>query len=104
VATLSREDEMFARLSTYQIPPERKEEAQANFEGAVGQIREAEGLEKAVFMVGCDSDRAVTITFWESHAAMSASRVMASRLRSDAASSVEGDVVSVDEFEVISDE
>jgi heme-degrading monooxygenase HmoA len=104
VATLSREDEMFARLSMYQIPPERKGEAQANFEGAVGQIREVEGLEKAIFMLGCDSDRAVTITFWESHAAMSASRVMASRLRSDAASSVDGDVLSVEEFEVISDE
>jgi heme-degrading monooxygenase HmoA len=95
---------MFARVSTYQIPPERKGEAQANFGGALERIREVDGLEKAVLLFGCESDRAVTITFWENNAAMSASRVAASRLRSEAASSVDGDVVSVEEFEVLSDE
>ena len=94
---------MFARVSIYQIPQERKGEAQASFEGALEHIREVEGLDKAVLLLGCESDRAVTITFWESHAAMSASRVVASRLRSDAASSVDGDVLSVEEFEVVSE-
>jgi heme-degrading monooxygenase HmoA len=92
---------MFARLSIYDIPQDRMEEARANFERAIARIRETEGLTKAQFLLGCDSARAVTITFWESHAAMAASRVVASRLRSEAAASVDGDVLSVEEFEVV---
>ena len=71
---------MFARVSIYDIPQDRREEARANFNSAVARIRETEGLENAQFLLGCDSDRAVTITFWETHAAMAASRVAASRL------------------------
>jgi heme-degrading monooxygenase HmoA len=92
---------MFARVSIYDIPQDRREEARANFNSAVARIRETEGLASAQFLLGCDSDRAVTVTFWETHAAMAASRVAASRLRSEAASSVGGDVVSVEEFEVV---
>jgi heme-degrading monooxygenase HmoA len=92
---------MFARISMYDIPQDRRGEAQANFTSAVARIRETEGLQNAYFLLGCDSDRAVTVTFWESRETMAASRVKASRLRSDAASSVGGDVVSVEEFEVV---
>lgn len=94
---------MFARVSIYEIPQDRMDEARANFQTAVARIRETEGLDHAHFLLGCDSDRAVTITFWESHEAMAASRVVASRLRSDAAASVGGDVLSVEEFEVVPD-
>jgi heme-degrading monooxygenase HmoA len=95
---------MFARLSIYEIPQDRRAEAQANFERAIARIRETEGLTNAQFLLGCESDRAVTITFWETHAAMAASRVVASRLRSEAAASVGGDVLSVEEFEVVPEE
>jgi heme-degrading monooxygenase HmoA len=95
---------MFARVSIYEIPQDRREEARANFNRAVARIRETEGLADAQFLLGCDSDRAVTITFWESHEAMAASRVTASRLRSEAAASVGGDVLSVEEFEVVPEE
>ena len=91
---------MFARISIYDIPQDRRDEAQANFKSAVARIRETEGLLKAHVLLGRDSNRAVTITFWESLEAMAASRVVASRLRSEAASSVSGDVLSVEEFEV----
>jgi len=94
---------MFARVSIYDIPQDRRSEGQANFKSAVARIREMEGLINAHFLLGCDSDRAVTITFWESREAMAASRVIASRLRSEATSSVGGDVVSVEEFEVVSE-
>jgi heme-degrading monooxygenase HmoA len=94
---------MFARVSIYDVPPDRRAEARANFESAIERIREVEGLEDAQLLMGCDSDRAVTITFWESHGAMAASRVVASRLRSEAAASVDGEVVSVEEFEVVSE-
>lgn len=95
---------MFARVSIYDIPQDRRGEAQVNFISAVARIRETEGLIDAHFLLGCDSDRAVTITFWESREAMAASSVKASRLRSDAASSVGGDVLSVEEFEVVPQE
>jgi heme-degrading monooxygenase HmoA len=95
---------MFARVSIYEIPQDRREEARANFNSAIARIRETEGLTKAQLLLGCDSDRAVTITLWESHEAMAASRVTASRLRSEAAASVGGDVLSVEEFEVVPEE
>ena len=92
---------MFARVSIYDIPRDRKGEAQASFSSALARIRETEGNLNAQFLLGCDSDRGITITFWESRQAMAASRTKASGLRSDAASSVGGDVVSVEEFEVV---
>jgi heme-degrading monooxygenase HmoA len=95
---------MFARVSIYDIPHDRRDEARASFNSAVGRIRETEGLDSAMLLLGYDSDRAVTITFWESQAAMAASRVIASRLRSEAASSVGGDILSVEEFEVVPEE
>jgi heme-degrading monooxygenase HmoA len=95
---------MFARVSIYEIPQDRRAEARANFESAIARIRETEGLTNAQFLLACESDRAVTITFWETQEAMAASRVVASRLRSEAAASVDGDVLSVEEFEVVSQE
>jgi heme-degrading monooxygenase HmoA len=92
---------MFARVSIYDIPQDRMAEARSSFERALGRIRESEGLVDAQFLLGCESDRAVTITFWESHAAMADSRVVASRLRSEASAAVGGEVVSVEEFEVV---
>ena len=92
---------MFARLSIYDIPQDQRAEARASFESAIARIRETEGLTNAHFLLGCESDRAVTITFWETREAMAASRVAASRLRSEAAASVGGDVLSVEEFEVV---
>lgn len=92
---------MFARVSIYDIPQDRRGEAQVNFSSAVARIRETEGLVNAHFLLGCDSNRGITVTYWESRQAMAASRTKASGLRSDAASSVGGDVVSVEEFEVV---
>ena len=43
----------------------------------------------------------LTITFWEDHTAVTASSVKASRLRSEAAASVGGHVVTVEEYEVV---
>lgn len=92
---------MFARVSIYDIPQDRRGEAQVNFSSAVAQIRKTEGLVNAHFLLSCDSNRGITVTYWESRPAMAASRTKASGLRSDAASSVGGDVVSVEEFEVV---
>lgn len=92
---------MFARMAIYDVPVDRVDEARSSFQDAIARIGEAPGMEDALLFVGADSGRAVTITLWRDHAAMVASRVGASRIRSDALAAVDGDVVSVDEFEVI---
>jgi heme-degrading monooxygenase HmoA len=91
---------MYARISTYDIHEDHTVEAAAAFRAAFARLRGAEGLEAAYFLRACEGRRGVSITFWDTQAAMSASRVTASRLRSEAADSVSGDIVSVDEYEV----
>lgn len=90
-----------ARVAIYEVPEDRLAEARAGFEDAIARIREAPGLRDAYLLLGTESARAVTITFWESGEAMAASRVVASRLRSEAAAAAGGNVLSVDEFEVV---
>jgi heme-degrading monooxygenase HmoA len=94
---------LFARVGIYEIPADRHEEARASFQEAIARIREVPGLTDAYFLLGTDSERAITITLWDDHAAMAASRVTASRLRGDASALVGGDVLSVEEFEVVAD-
>ncbi len=94
---------MFARVAMYEVPAGKLGEARPGFENAVARIRESPGLKNAYLLLGSESDRVVTITLWEDHAAMTASRVSASRLRNEAAAAVSGHVVSVEEFEVAAD-
>ena len=92
---------MFARMSVYDVPEDKRGEAEEIFKSAIGRIRESEGLENAYALFSCEGRRALTITFWQDQGAMAASRVAASRLRSDAAGSVDADIVSVEEFVVV---
>ncbi|MFN2467226.1 MAG: hypothetical protein ABR521_03735 [Gaiellaceae bacterium] len=87
-------------MSIYDIPEGQQSEAEASFAQALARIGEAEGLRETYFLLDCEGDRAMAITFWDSHAAMTASRVAASLLRGEAARSVGGEVVSVGEFKV----
>jgi heme-degrading monooxygenase HmoA len=91
----------FARLAIYDVPEDMQADARAGFEQAIERIRDVPGLHEAYLLVGTESGRAVTLTFWESHDAMAASRVVASRVRSEAVASVSGQVVSVEEYEVV---
>jgi heme-degrading monooxygenase HmoA len=92
---------MFARVGIYEVPADRTGEVRASYQEAIARIRESPGLADAYFLLSLEGGRAITITLWEDHEAMAASRVAASRLRIDASAAVGGDVVSVDEFEVI---
>jgi len=92
---------MFARAATYDVQPERLGDVQSAFEDAIALIRQSPGLVDAHLLLGTESGRVLTITYWQDHAALTASRVAASRLRSEAAAAVGGHVVTVDEYEVI---
>jgi heme-degrading monooxygenase HmoA len=91
---------MVARVSIYELPGERVDEAVESFRSAFDQIKALEGFSEGFFLVCPEDDRAKAVTFWESRAAMDASRVTASRLRADAARTVEGSVVSVNDYEI----
>jgi heme-degrading monooxygenase HmoA len=91
---------MFARVSIYEVPTERVDAAAETFGQAIGQIREMTGLAAAYLLVNADNGRTLTMTLWDSRAAMEASRVTASRLRSEAARTVDSTVLSTEEYEV----
>jgi heme-degrading monooxygenase HmoA len=91
---------MFARVSTYDLPPERADAAAEAFGQAIGQIRSMAGLAAAYLLVNAENGRTLTITLWDSRAAMEASRVTASRLRSEAARTLDAAVLSTEEYEV----
>jgi heme-degrading monooxygenase HmoA len=91
---------MFARVSTYDVPGERAEDAIRGFRDAIDRIRASDGFLEAFFLVDRDGNQAMTITLWESAHAMEASRVAASRARTEAARAADGEVRSSSEFVV----
>jgi heme-degrading monooxygenase HmoA len=91
---------MFARVSVYEIPANKMDDARDEFQEALKQIGELDGFHEAFFFVAPEDDRATATTLWESRAAMEASRSMARSLRSKAAGAVGGGVVSAIEYEV----
>jgi heme-degrading monooxygenase HmoA len=94
---------MYARISTYEVPEEKRDDAVRAFGDALEEIRDAEGFAGGHFLVSCDGERAMTVTFWESRESMEASRVKASRLRTEAARQADGGVISSEEFEIAVD-
>jgi heme-degrading monooxygenase HmoA len=94
---------MFARVARYRYPEERFDEAVEAFRTASEQLRDIEGNTGGYLLVDRDNSTALTVTFWESRAAMEASEVRASRLRNQAIGEVEGEVQAVDRCEVALD-
>ena len=91
---------MFARVSVYEIPGEQMDDAVKSFSAAIEEIGSCDGFTEAFFLVSPDDERATAVTLWTTRDAMDASAVKASRLRSEAARSVDGGVVSTQQYEV----
>ncbi len=94
------EPRLFARVSVYEIPADRMDEALHEFRVALAQISELEGFHEAFFFVAAEDDRATATTLWTSRSALEASRTAATSLRTKAAHAVDGGVVSAIEYEV----
>jgi heme-degrading monooxygenase HmoA len=94
---------MFARVARYRFPEQRYDDAVAAFRAASEQLREIDGNAGGYLLVDRDNSTALTVTFWESRAAMEASEVRASRLRNMAIGEVAGSVAAVDRCEVALD-
>ena len=91
---------MYARVTTYELDAQADDPA-PSFEKAIERIRELPGLVDASFLVeSSEGTRALTITTWASLDAMEASRVAATRARSDAAREVGAEVTSTCEYAV----
>lgn len=91
---------MFARVAVYEVPGHRVGEAIEKFRDAIAQIREM-GPEEVFVLVSAENDRALTMSVWDQQEVMEASRIKASRLRSDASNAVGGSVQSVVEYQVV---
>ena len=94
---------MFIRGTRAQTPPERIDEAIANFEKRViPSARTAPGYLGAALLVDRKTGAGVGITYWESARALSASEQMGIKNRTDAAKDVPGtQIVNVERFEIV---
>lgn len=91
---------MFARVARYEVPEDRIDDAIENFRKAAAELEQLDGLEGGYVLVDRDNSTAITLTLWESRAALDASEVRASRVRQTAIGEAGGSVQAVDRGEV----
>jgi heme-degrading monooxygenase HmoA len=93
----ARRVSMHARVSTYELAPDKIDQAISTFRDAMGEL---DAMQEAVVLVDRSTGRAMTITYWENEQAAIDSREAADRVRSGATESASGSITSVEEFEV----
>lgn len=91
---------MYARISTYAFPPHDVRQGAEPFREAIAGVKEIDGLEDAYLLVDEDTGAAITLTVWRDHQALEASRVRATRLRTEAARETGATIVSTTEYRV----
>ena len=90
----------FARVSTYEFPADRLDEATPAFEEATTNLRGMEGITEALFLVDRNEGKAITITLWESEEALRATEEQANQMRQQTAGSAGMTISSVEPYEV----
>jgi heme-degrading monooxygenase HmoA len=88
---------MYARVSTYHGETERLLEG---FRRTTEPLSQLAGFERAYFLTDSAAGRAMTVTLWESEAAMASSADWANKAREHAAHDSGATVESVDSYEV----
>jgi quinol monooxygenase YgiN len=94
---------MYARVARYQIPQDKFGEVVGAFRDPVERLREVEGNRGGYLLIDRENCTALTFTLWENQAALEASEMAASRLRSEAVNALGGDIQTVDRCEVAID-
>jgi heme-degrading monooxygenase HmoA len=94
---------MFARVARYEVAPERMEEAVEAFRDAAGRIEGLAGLKGGSVLTDAEDGVIMSMTFWETRAAMEDSEVHAAGARHEAAKRVDGIVVSVHCLDVVAE-
>jgi heme-degrading monooxygenase HmoA len=91
---------VFARVSRYEVAPERIDEAVQAFGRAAAEIEKLDGFHSGYVLVDPGDARTMTVTFWVNRAAVESSEKRARELRQQAAHDVDGAVLSVELFDV----
>lgn len=91
---------MHARVARYELQADRMDDAVEAFGEAAAQIEELEGFAGGFVLVDPEDGRTMTLTLWQTVAALENSERAASSARRQAADAVGGSVLSVESFEV----
>lgn len=88
---------MFTRVSTYKGDTDALTEG---FRRTVEPLEQLDGFVRAYFLTKPGARRAMTVTIWETEAAMAASAEWANRAREHAAHDTDGAIESVETYQV----
>jgi|GEM_PF-2260640 len=91
---------MFARVSTYKTGPETISDAPAD--EFVETVLNIPGCLGIYYLNGTETDKAISITLWDTQEAMTESRQEANRIRTESSDAEKTQIVDVEEFEVTS--
>ena len=92
---------MVGRVARYEMDPSRCNEAIDAFLEAAREISQLPGFEGGYVMVDSENGAVMTWTLWQDHATLEASATHAAAMRRRAIAAVEGDVASVQTFNVV---
>lgn len=91
---------MWARVSTYEGPPENIDEDLRYTEELLPQVRQIAGFGGVYTLADRQTGRTMSITLWHSEEDMRASETEADRIRQDSTERAGGTILSVERFEV----
>lgn len=92
---------MWARVSTYEGPPDGIDDAvdYANRQ-IVPKLRQTDGFRGLYALADRTSGKSMSITLWDSEEALRASEEAADRMREDSTDAARGQIANVERFEV----
>ena len=88
-------------MARYEVSVDRSDEAVQAFVDSAKAIAEMDGFDSGFVLVDSETGETMTITFWESGAAADASATHAASARRRAVDAVDGEVQSVQSFDVV---
>ena len=91
---------MYARATTIQGSPDNVEQGVEQYRQALSAFRGVAGNRGAFLLVDRNSGKGIGVTLWESEQAMMDSREQAAQLRQRAAEQAQGQIQSVEEYEI----
>ena len=91
---------MHARATTLRTSPEAAEQAIEQYRQALSTFREMDGNRGAFLLVDRNSGKGIGVTLWNDEQAMTHSREQAEQIRQQAAQQAQGQIESVDEYEI----
>ncbi|HEX3267039.1 MAG TPA: antibiotic biosynthesis monooxygenase [Gaiellaceae bacterium] len=91
---------MLARVARYEVSQDRLTDAIDAFSEAGKEVEQLDGFAGGYVLIDHEDGRTMTVTLWESDAALEDSEPTARSARNRAAGAVDGSVLSVEKFEV----